>query len=559
MLKTALPPLRNKWTNLKPSYELTTLNITCFGRHELKSIPFSIGSVDEIYRHLEAVPAQTSIADVLNVWMDESVLAAIKQFVNSNLEQSAFVSTEEIRAFIEVELWLGFYSTTPGSFYNHANRTLYPSSHNVMSQARFMQILSALGKQRQRSSGSTAMWTAPMAHDRDLAYATELLRRLCSEFGSVEGVSISSLDDDMIRLRSTLVDESGLAHVRNPKKGHVASRGESNVDIVKILQRSLCSATTESQIRLPGIVHALDRGYQSEAVHQQIHSVGGKIVGTHKRTCRFPFTYGTRASQYQREIEVKVTDPDAQFTLMVLSFAVRQDVETSLNHPAIPSQSDLEGMTNENLRSLCRDKEFAISGNKSTLIERLCRPSRHQTMETSTSISGELLSSWFMTPSFSSATKIGTHNEPRIAAHFLKEHSAFVVEKVKSYGLLCARGIPYAAFSPDDIAAVSSDDRGKYHAVFEYKTRVNDQTEQQETILAERFGVFTKVELMTNELCGNFKDLLPDGGHRSQILHNIVCGGVQDGFLIFASKTQIIRVVHVQIGDDVATSTASDS
>ncbi|OWZ00722.1 hypothetical protein PHMEG_00028027, partial [Phytophthora megakarya] len=187
------------------------------------------------------------------------------------------------------------------------------------------------------------MWTAPMAHDHDLAHATELVRRFCSEFGFVEGVSIASLNDDMIRLRSTLVDELGLAHVRNPKKGkivviirllidtlmlnryrygpvnhgigsittslclgsHVASRGMSNVDIVKTLQRSLCSATTKSQIRLSGIVHALDRGYQSEAVNQQIHSVGGKIVGTHKRTCRFPFTYGKRASQYQREIKVK--------------------------------------------------------------------------------------------------------------------------------------------------------------------------------------------------------------------------------------------------------------
>ncbi|OWY97438.1 hypothetical protein PHMEG_00032023 [Phytophthora megakarya] len=157
-----------------------------------------------MYGHLEAVPAQTSIVDVLNVWMDESVLAAIKQIVNSNLEQSAFVSTEEIRAFIEAGLWLGFYSTV------------------------------------------------------------SITTSLC--LGS-----------------------------------HVASRGESNVDIVKILQRSLCSATTESQIRLPGIVHALDRGYQSEAVHQQIHSVDGKIVGIHKRTCRFPFAYGKRARPYQRD------------------------------------------------------------------------------------------------------------------------------------------------------------------------------------------------------------------------------------------------------------------
>ncbi|EGZ07973.1 hypothetical protein PHYSODRAFT_526062, partial [Phytophthora sojae] len=73
--------------------------------------------------------------------------------------------------------------------------------------------------------------------------------------------------------------------------GHVASRGESTLDIVKFLQRSLSGASTESRIQLPGIIHALDRGYQSAAVNEQIHSVGGKVVGTHKRTGRFPFTY----------------------------------------------------------------------------------------------------------------------------------------------------------------------------------------------------------------------------------------------------------------------------
>ncbi|EEY60986.1 uncharacterized protein PITG_01230 [Phytophthora infestans T30-4] len=42
---------------------------------------------------------------------------------------------------------------------------------------------------------------------------------LCEEIGFVEGTSIASLDDDMIRLRSHLVDDVGLTHVRNPKKG----------------------------------------------------------------------------------------------------------------------------------------------------------------------------------------------------------------------------------------------------------------------------------------------------------------------------------------------------
>lgn len=87
--------------------------------------------------------------------------------------------------------------------------------------------------------------------------------------------------------------------------GHVASRGKSTVDIVKVLQRSLCGAATESQIRNPGIIHALDRGYQSALVNQHIHSVGGKIVGTHKRTNRFPFTFGRAPSRFQREIAEK--------------------------------------------------------------------------------------------------------------------------------------------------------------------------------------------------------------------------------------------------------------
>ncbi|EGZ22295.1 hypothetical protein PHYSODRAFT_385472, partial [Phytophthora sojae] len=69
--------------------------------------------------------------------------------------------------------------------------------------------------------------------------------------------------------------------------GHIAARGESTVDIVRILQRSLCGASTESQIRLSGIVHALDRGYQSNAVNQQIFDAGSSIIGTHNVLVNF--------------------------------------------------------------------------------------------------------------------------------------------------------------------------------------------------------------------------------------------------------------------------------
>lgn len=85
--------------------------------------------------------------------------------------------------------------------------------------------------------------------------------------------------------------------------GHVAARGGSTVEIDRILQHSLCGASTESHFRLPGVIHALDRGYhQSFAVNQQITSAGGSIIGTHKRTGKFPFTFGKHPSQYQQLI-----------------------------------------------------------------------------------------------------------------------------------------------------------------------------------------------------------------------------------------------------------------
>ncbi|KAG1713297.1 hypothetical protein DVH05_001017 [Phytophthora capsici] len=46
---------------------------------------------------------------------------------------------------------------------------------------------------------------------------------------------------------------------------------------------------------------------------------------------------------------------------------------------------------------------------------------------------------------------------------------------------------------------------------------------------------------------GRLCDVVPEASHRLQLLHNISCGGVQDGFLVYASSTTIIRVVHVVV------------
>lgn len=91
--------------------------------------------------------------------------------------------------------------------------------------------------------------------------------------------------------------------------GHVASRGDTVVDVVKILQRSFCGASTDRHIRLPGVIFALDRGYQSKEVNQQILDCGAQIIGTHKRNASFPFTYGKAGGKLQRVVMKRALSP----------------------------------------------------------------------------------------------------------------------------------------------------------------------------------------------------------------------------------------------------------
>ncbi|GMF18621.1 unnamed protein product [Phytophthora fragariaefolia] len=245
---------------------------------------------------------------ILYTWFDSGVMAKMQYCINNNLKEASSVFMDERLKFLEVELWLCCYKITPDFFYDRRNIAEYPAGARVMGLARYRAILTALGKPSGLSDESTSTWTAPFSHNRDIELVAELIRRINRSIGFVDGVTLASLDDDLIRLRSSSVDNTGLAHVRNPKKGfgpvqhrvvslvnglvlggHVATRGESTVDIVKLLQRSLCGASTESQIHLSGVLHALDRGYQSYAVNEHIVNIGGAIVGTHKRTHKFPF------------------------------------------------------------------------------------------------------------------------------------------------------------------------------------------------------------------------------------------------------------------------------
>ncbi|KAG1712845.1 hypothetical protein DVH05_000580 [Phytophthora capsici] len=160
-----------------------------------------------------------SISRILFTWLDTTVLSKPQQFVNARLDEAVAVTVDELFAFIEVELWLSFYHVTPSFFFDNANRQQYPAATSCMTFDRYRSILAALNTACRPETDGLNQWTAPFSPDRDTTYAAELIRRLCADIGFVPGTTIASLDDDLIRLRSASVDDVGLAHIRNPKKG----------------------------------------------------------------------------------------------------------------------------------------------------------------------------------------------------------------------------------------------------------------------------------------------------------------------------------------------------
>ena len=182
-----------------------------------------------------------------------------------------------------------------------------------MDYARYRQILHGLSVSGTSRQVSTTAWTPPMQHDREMAAAMEVVRRTGAEISFVSGFTQVGLDDNLLRMRSKMVVNHGFWQIDNPCKGlkvihhgavvsvttglyiggHVAARGESTLDCVKILQRSMTGRSSESQIRLDGNTFYWDRGYGGVdgEVNRWSIGVGASLLGTAKRMRSFPFTY----------------------------------------------------------------------------------------------------------------------------------------------------------------------------------------------------------------------------------------------------------------------------
>jgi hypothetical protein len=259
--------------------------------------------------------------DMVNMWIPKTFLALLSDAVSSGI--STPVNYTDIINFIQVELLLSIYGCSPGAFFDSENELIYMSSRSPISQIKYNAILHQLGKRDNKLSG-TDQWQSPFSNDGKVNSAMSVLRGRCVELGYVEGTTIISLDDDQLRLRSHKVDDHGFTRTRNPKKGfgptqhgavstttslfiggHIPVRGESTNDSVEMLFLSLSKANLSNQISLEKSLVALDRGYQGTKLNTFISACNGHVVGTHKQTAGFPFTYDQKGSDSCQRIETE--------------------------------------------------------------------------------------------------------------------------------------------------------------------------------------------------------------------------------------------------------------
>ena len=140
------------------------------------------------------------------------------------------------------------------------------------------------------------------------------------------------IDDDIVRAHSTKFEENtGIPLVNIPAKGmgapqhvcvampsgffiggHFSTKYEGCLEAVKVILLDIAGSTVklESQTykQIRNII-ALDRGYQTEELLNQLHEWGCRVLGTLKR-CKFaPFCYGDDCKSYAHQTKLDKRGP----------------------------------------------------------------------------------------------------------------------------------------------------------------------------------------------------------------------------------------------------------
>ena len=264
--------------------------------------------------------SQMTASQLSVVWVTP-YLNLLFDVVNEDVNRTHY-SKEVCLGFILHEAMIMSYNTSAESYFDDSTPGRYrkPGVGIHVSKTIYFDILRRLSHRYNANPAENEIsetWCPPFSPNVKVQHAQEVIRTFCSKFGYVPKKSILSLDDDLLRLRSPVVEPSiGSSRIRNPKKGfgpmqhglvslltglylggHIPAMNEGTVESVKCLFLSLGKATGEVNLeqQMAGKIKnmvALDRGYGYDEIIKILTFYGSRLVGTFKRCALSPFVYG---------------------------------------------------------------------------------------------------------------------------------------------------------------------------------------------------------------------------------------------------------------------------
>ena len=158
-------------------------------------------------------------------------------------------------------------------------------------------------------------WDPVFQVDKSITRCEQELSRSAAEVAFTP-YTMLCMDDDQLGLRAHDGEDTGLAQVSNPMKrfgpvqhcgvssltqlwvcGHYQlSEKESARKVMQTLLQNSTGSLTSDDVNIRGRTLALDRGYLCSSVISYLDEVNARYLGTHKRSCTFPFTFGAKSS-----------------------------------------------------------------------------------------------------------------------------------------------------------------------------------------------------------------------------------------------------------------------
>ena len=264
-------------------------------------------------------PSKNVLNEIVNLFLSPLISAWTDTANASNPTDAPPLQVNAIHHFIRTLACLLFYKKTPSSFFGNESAFPPASQLNGPFFSRVTKGFSKPGEDDVRS-----VWGKPHRTCPNVSRCERMCNEVNSKFAFVPNVSMLSQDDDQCRLSSLACEDIGLVRVNNPKKAfgpvatgsvsvtsgitlsiHVAHRGESALDVTKIVMMNLTNAQLPDQVQGSNII-AMDRGYWNAELIQCLSNCGFQLIGTHKRTKAYPFTFGeSRACDEQKRVEEK--------------------------------------------------------------------------------------------------------------------------------------------------------------------------------------------------------------------------------------------------------------